>query len=66
MLLINYGRPPKGHDAIADVLVQCPVVFLDDIGNGSEVEVDGRQHFAGALIEVGFSRIPGKVVLADI
>lgn len=66
MARVVHGCTPEGHDAVTDVFVEGAVVLLDLVRDGGEVEVDGVERLAGALVVVEFRRLARELVGADV
>ena len=62
---IGEGSTPEGHDAVADVLVQCSFVLLDAVGDGAEVGADGAEGFTGLGVVVSFGVFLAEFMLLD-
>ena len=59
-------RTPKGHDAIADVLVEGALVPFDDVRDGPKICVNAAERFLGLLVDIRVRKSADEVVGADI
>jgi hypothetical protein len=66
VMRIGKRRAPKGHDTIANVLVQRPFVALDDVRDEAQVSADGIQGFLGLGVEIGLGLGAGQIMLFDV